>query len=111
MRGELERWPLSTSALIFRRERGRLVVALTRLFGVQHLALAEQARECHHQTPAFATKDQGTRAQWPTLKFAAHSAALGYPTGTALLPTARAALAPRHLGSVSARCRATAVRR
>jgi len=41
MRGELERWPLSTSALIFRRERGRLVVALTRLFGVQHLALAE----------------------------------------------------------------------
>jgi len=32
---------LDTSAQIFRRESGRLVAALTRLFGVQHLALAE----------------------------------------------------------------------
>src|SRR6478735_5921753 len=40
-RGEPERVHMEASAQIFRRESGRLVAALTRLFGVQHLALAE----------------------------------------------------------------------
>src|SRR6187549_637443 len=40
-RGEPERVHMEASARIFRRESGRLVAALTRLFGVHNLALAE----------------------------------------------------------------------
>ena len=40
-RGEPERVQMEASARIFRRESGRLVAALTRLFGVHNLALAE----------------------------------------------------------------------
>src|SRR3954469_15751876 len=40
-RGEPEPIRLDSSAQIFRRESGRLVAALTRIFGVHNLALAE----------------------------------------------------------------------